>query len=116
MARSWVRKLDSFVTMLQGQNVNYADMTFTTTVSPVPEPSTLALLGSGLLGLAMMRRRKLSRSVLRLLLSACKSSSINSIGRGRAAPSPSVVNALAKAGVDLGENGGAIPRPKGRPR
>jgi hypothetical protein len=25
-----------------------------------------------------------------------------------------VVNALAKAGVDLGENGSVIPRPKGR--
>jgi len=28
----------------------------------VPEPTTLALLGSGLLGLVMMRRRKLSRT------------------------------------------------------
>ena len=27
-----------------------------------------------------------------------------------------VVNALAKAGVDLGENGSVIPRPKGKPR
>ena len=26
-----------------------------------------------------------------------------------------VVNALAKAGVDLGENGSVIPRPKGKP-
>jgi hypothetical protein len=30
--------------------------------NPAPEPTTLALLGSGLLGLAMMRRRKLSRT------------------------------------------------------
>jgi hypothetical protein len=31
-------------------------------ISSVPEPTTLALLGTGLLGLAMMRRRKLSRT------------------------------------------------------
>jgi hypothetical protein len=31
-------------------------------VSSVPEPTTLALLGSGLFGLAMMRRRKLGRT------------------------------------------------------
>jgi hypothetical protein len=29
----------------------YADMTFVTTVSPVPEASTLSLIGLGLLGL-----------------------------------------------------------------
>ena len=28
----------------------------------------------------------------------------------------SVVNALAKAGIDLGENGSIFPRPKGKPR
>jgi hypothetical protein len=27
-----------------------------------------------------------------------------------------VVNALAKAGIDLGENGSVIPRQKGKPR
>ena len=27
-----------------------------------------------------------------------------------------VVNALAKAGIELGENGSIIPRPKGKPR
>ena len=31
-------------------------------VETTPEPTTLALLGTGLLGLAMMRRRKRSRS------------------------------------------------------
>ena len=36
-------------------NVTYA-------TSTVPEPTTLALLGTDLLGLAMMRRRKLSRT------------------------------------------------------
>ncbi len=28
----------------------------------------------------------------------------------------SVVNALAKAGIELGENGSIFPRPKGKPR
>jgi hypothetical protein len=37
-------------------------------VSSVPEPTTLALLGSGLLGLAMMRRRKLGRAASPLAL------------------------------------------------
>jgi DNA-binding beta-propeller fold protein YncE len=35
---------------------------FAEPVSSVPEPTTLALLGTGLLGLAMMRRRKLGRT------------------------------------------------------
>jgi hypothetical protein len=37
------------------------NFTFETT-APVPEPTTLALLGTGLLGLAMMYRRKLGRT------------------------------------------------------
>jgi PEP-CTERM motif len=44
-----------------GQDLNYADMTFVTTVSPVPEPSTLGLIGLGLLGLGAMRRRRQHR-------------------------------------------------------
>jgi hypothetical protein len=34
--------------------------------------------------------------------------------RGQSGTITAVVNALAKAGVDLGENGSGIPRPKGR--
>jgi predicted transcriptional regulator len=34
--------------------------------------------------------------------------------RGQSGTITAVVNALAKAGVDLGENGSLIPRPKGK--
>ena len=34
----------------------------------------------------------------------------------RTATITAVVNALAKAGIELGENGSIIPRPKGKPR
>ena len=37
-------------------------LTVTTSVSPVPEPSTLALFGTGILGLAGFGRRALSRA------------------------------------------------------
>ena len=36
--------------------------------------------------------------------------------RGQSGTIAAVVNALAKAGVDLGENGSVIPKPKGRAR
>ena len=34
--------------------------------------------------------------------------------RGQSGTITAVVNALSKAGVDLGENGSVIPRPKGK--
>jgi predicted transcriptional regulator len=36
--------------------------------------------------------------------------------RGQSGTITAVVNALAKAGVDLGENGSVFPRPKGKGR
>jgi hypothetical protein len=36
--------------------------------------------------------------------------------RGQSGTITAVVNALAKAGVDLGENGSVIPRPRGKSR
>ena len=36
--------------------------------------------------------------------------------RGQSGTITAVVNALAKAGVDLGENGSVIPKPKAKPR
>jgi predicted transcriptional regulator len=36
--------------------------------------------------------------------------------RGQSGTITAVVNALAKAGVELGENGSIIPRPKGKAR
>ena len=43
----------------QGSDFDYNDLVIGYTgIDPVPEPTTLAFLGSGLLGLAMMRRRK----------------------------------------------------------
>ena len=42
---------------------------FTTTISPVPEPSSLLLVGSGMLGLAgLLRKRLLPRSIGTMLL------------------------------------------------
>jgi predicted transcriptional regulator len=35
--------------------------------------------------------------------------------RGHSATITALVNALAKAGVDIGENGSVIPKPKGKP-
>ena len=36
--------------------------------------------------------------------------------RGQSGTITAVVNALAKAGIELGENGSIYPRPKGKPR
>jgi hypothetical protein len=45
-----------FIQMAPGQDLNFADMTFATTVDPIPEPTTILLLGAGLLGLGLLRR------------------------------------------------------------
>ena len=36
--------------------------------------------------------------------------------RGQSGTITAVVNALAKAGIELGENGSIYPKPKGKPR
>ena len=41
---------------------------------------------------------------------------IKSVGAGRSITIIAVVNALAKAGVELGEKGSIFPRPKGKAR
>jgi hypothetical protein len=49
---------DPFIDMVSGQNLNYADMTFTTTVSEVPTPATLPLFATGLVLMALLAWRK----------------------------------------------------------
>jgi hypothetical protein len=52
---------------LGGNNVPSFDQLDDVSVVAAPEPTTLALLGSGLLGLAMIRRRRLQAIRLGLL-------------------------------------------------
>lgn len=47
-----------FVDYLEGQDAFRADMTFSTFVTPVPEPSAMLLVASGLAGMALARRKK----------------------------------------------------------
>ena len=53
------------------------------------------------------RRRRIDDG--RLLISARQRQ------RGQSGTITAVVNALAKAGIELGENGSIFPRPKGKP-
>jgi hypothetical protein len=47
-----------FIQMAPNTDLNFADMTFATTVDPVPAPASLLLFVSGLLGLGLMCWRK----------------------------------------------------------
>jgi hypothetical protein len=58
--QSWSGNLYIYTAPL-GNNGQYVSQELVATVAPVPEPSTLFLLGSGMIGIAQVARRKMKK-------------------------------------------------------